>query len=97
MIGGKVATPSLRFFLPLRARVYFNDMEKKKSDKSPGQEYIKYTGLGFEILAYILLFVGMGYGLDKWLDTKPWFTLFLSLFGCGAAMYQIVKKLGNIK
>lgn len=60
--------------------------------KSPLKDYVKYTGLGFEILACILLFVGAGYGLDKWLETeKPWFMLGLSVLGCVMAIYLAIR------
>ena len=65
-------------------------MNKKKR---PNNEYLKYTGLGFEFLACILLFVGAGYGLDQWLETEqPWFLMSLSLAGCGIALYLLVRK-----
>ena len=70
-------------------------MTKKK--KSPNKEYLMYAGLGFEILACILLFVGAGYALDKWMENeKPWFLLFLSLIGCALAIYLLVAKFNRM-
>ena len=64
--------------------------------KKPTNNYMKYTSLGFEFLACILLFVGIGYGLDSWVETeRPWFMLVFSLLGCGAAIYLLVRKIGN--
>ncbi|MEZ4772067.1 MAG: AtpZ/AtpI family protein [Bacteroidia bacterium] len=64
-----------------------------KDKRSPYQEYLRYTGLGFEILACILLFVGAGYGLDTWAGTeKPWFMLVLSIAGCAAAIFLAIRK-----
>ena len=63
----------------------------KKSD--PTKEYLRYTSLGFEVLASILLFVGLGYKLDQWLETEqPWFLLGCSLMGCGVAMYLLISR-----
>ncbi|TAE49622.1 MAG: AtpZ/AtpI family protein [Bacteroidetes bacterium] len=63
---------------------------------SPRNEYLKYAGLGFEILACVLLFVGAGYGLDRLAGTaKPWFLLTFSLIGCAAALFLIIRKFGN--
>ncbi|GAB4410038.1 MAG: hypothetical protein OHK0039_14150 [Bacteroidia bacterium] len=63
--------------------------EKKRKEM---RDWIRYTGLGFEILACILIFAGLGYGLDRWLQTdKPWFLLGLSLTGCAAAMYLMIR------
>jgi len=66
----------------------------KKSN--PAKEYLKYSSLGLEVLASILIFVGLGYGLDKWLATeKPWFLLFCSLFGCFLAIYLLVRRFSD--
>ena len=66
--------------------------------ESPFKQYVKYTGAGFEILAYILIFVAIGYGLDYYLQTEiPWFTLIFSLLGCAAAIYKVIQRFGNIK
>lgn len=70
-------------------------MKKKKNSL---HDYIKYTSLGFEFLACILIFIGIGYGLDQWADTqRPWFLLVFSLLGCAAALYLLIRKLGNPK
>lgn len=69
----------------------------KEKEKSSRNEYLRYTGLGFEILACILLFVGLGYKLDQWQATeKPWFTLSLSLVGCGLAIYLMIRQLNKL-
>ncbi|MEZ4825988.1 MAG: AtpZ/AtpI family protein [Bacteroidia bacterium] len=63
-----------------------------KDNRSPYKEYLKYTGLGFEILACILLFAGAGYGLDVWIGTeKPWFLLLLSVIGIVAAIFLAIR------
>ncbi|MDX1906941.1 MAG: AtpZ/AtpI family protein [Bacteroidia bacterium] len=60
------------------------------------REYLRYMTAGFEVIACIMIFAGAGYGLDRWLQTeKPWFLLFLSLLGCAAALYLLIRKLGN--
>ncbi|MEM7372871.1 MAG: AtpZ/AtpI family protein [Bacteroidota bacterium] len=65
----------------------------KSQKKRPLPDYLRYTGLGFEFLACILLFVGAGYALDNWLETeKPWFMLVFSLLGSAAAIYLVVRK-----
>ncbi|MEM6764514.1 MAG: AtpZ/AtpI family protein [Bacteroidota bacterium] len=64
------------------------------ADKKPVHNYIKYAGLGFEILACLLIFCGIGYALDSWQETeKPWFLLTFSLLGCAAALYLMIKSL----
>lgn len=66
------------------------------SGKPPLADYLRYAGLGIEILACILVFAGGGYGLDRLMATsKPWFLLLFSLLGCAAAVYLMVRALGN--
>ncbi len=38
-------------------------------------------GRGFEVAAIPALFGLIGFGLDSWLGTRPWFTAGLLLFG----------------
>ncbi|PLX73490.1 MAG: magnesium transporter [Desulfuromonas sp.] len=39
------------------------------------------SSLGIAMVASILIGLYIGYQLDKWLDTSPWFTLIFLLFG----------------
>ncbi len=69
----------------------------KKSRKA-AKEYLRYAGMGFEILVALLLCVGAGYGLDQYVRTeKPWFTLGFSLLGCGVAIYLMIRSLDKSK
>ncbi|WP_143520136.1 AtpZ/AtpI family protein [Reichenbachiella sp. 5M10] len=55
---------------------------------------MKYTGLAFEMLAFILLGVMGGYKLDEYLDMKnPIFTIILSLFGVVGSLVNLIRKL----
>ena len=67
--------------------------------KPPLNNYIKYSGLGFQMLAAILLGVLGGMQLDKRLrqpDDFPLFTVIGSLLGVFIALYiplkQLIKK-----
>ncbi|MEM6260889.1 MAG: AtpZ/AtpI family protein [Bacteroidota bacterium] len=65
---------------------------------SPFGPYLKYTTLGLEMLACVLVGAGGGYMLDQKFETeKPWFVLGLSLFGCATAIYLMVKTMGGNK
>ena len=56
------------------------------------KNYMRYAGLGFEILACIFVFAGLGYWLDnKYQTEKPWFLLTFALLGCGVAIYLMVR------
>ncbi|HMX03252.1 MAG TPA: AtpZ/AtpI family protein [Chitinophagales bacterium] len=52
---------------------------------------MKYSGMAFQLFAGIFLGVWGGIKLDAWLNTKPWFTVILSLFGIAAGMYSVLK------
>ncbi len=70
--------------------------DPRNDRRKPMDDYIKYAGLGFEILVCMLLFVGGGYALDQWLEPeKPWFTLGLSLLGCVVAIYLMLRSIGR--
>lgn len=56
--------------------------------------YMKYAGLGIEILASMLFCVGIGYALDKHFEPeKPWFTLCFSLLGCVIVIYIMIRSI----
>ncbi|WP_409286228.1 AtpZ/AtpI family protein [Pontibacter sp. G13] len=65
--------------------------------KNPLRDYIRYAGLGFELLACMLVFIGIGYGLDVWTETeKPWFLLGFALAGSAASIYLLVRNVGRM-
>lgn len=49
------------------------------------------TGLGFEIAVPIALGVYLGYRLDRWLDSSPWFLVIGSLLGMVVGFYGFFK------
>jgi F0F1-type ATP synthase assembly protein I len=66
----------------------------KKSSQS--NNYLKYSGLAFQLLAAIGVCGWLGYKLDSYLEIK--FPAFLLLFGFlafGGMMYQIYRSINN--
>ena len=70
-----------------------------QKDKSAGRE-ARRLSLGLMIpttfTASIVVGVGIGYGLDKWLGTAPWLTLLFLGFGIAAGvreMLSVLKKM----
>ncbi len=58
--------------------------------------YLKYAGLGFQMLVIIGGLTYLGHYLDqKWGFSTPWMTVILSLFGVFASIYQIIKQLSK--
>jgi len=70
-------------------------MKTKKKYKDPEKDQpnyaVKYAGIGFQMLAIILIGVFGGIYLDKWLHTKNIFTLILSLISVVAAIFVAIK------
>ena len=60
-------------------------------DKKPVNNALKYTGLGFQMLAVIGLSVFFGIKLDQWLHTKQIFTIILSMIGVIAGIWLAIK------
>lgn len=57
-------------------------------------EYIKYSGLAFQMAALILLGYWLGGKLDKWLDLSiPIFTIILILVFLSLSFYSLIKSL----
>lgn len=46
--------------------------------------------MGVELLTAVLLWGGIGYGLDRWLGTSPWFFVIGVLGGNAARLYIIL-------
>ena len=66
----------------------------KKKQPDDSKAYMRYAGMGTQMLVIIGLGVFGGFKLDKWLELKiPVFTLILSLLSVAAAIYLSVKDL----
>jgi len=70
--------------------------DPKKPIKSNGgglNDYARYSGMAFEMVAIILAGVFGGTKLDELADTKPLFTVVLSLISVTAAIYIVIRDL----
>ena len=72
-------------------------MKDETPIKKPNNDYLRYSGLGFQLASTIGVGVFIGVELDKWLKTsKPWFTIACSLLflvvGFYAAFKDLLKK-----
>lgn len=66
-------------------------MSSKKHDNL--QSYAKYSALGLELVATVLVFVFGGVKLDELVDCRvPVFTLVLTAVGLFASMYILIRK-----
>lgn len=64
----------------------------RKKDKENVEGYAKYSGIAFQMLASIGLFVWLGTYLDKKMQTsQPYWTIGLTLMAVVASMVSIIK------
>jgi len=95
--GGRVGErpPDIdRFALPgLRPRGIFarvaSDPENSPVGRGFGAGYA-IVGAGFQFAFAILFFLGAGYMLDRWLHTRPVFTLLGVAVGLAAGFYAFI-------
>jgi F0F1-type ATP synthase assembly protein I len=68
--------------------------KKNKNDqKKPLDSFIRYSASAIQMGAAIAICAYGGVKLDEWLNTGPWFTVGLSLFGVFAGLYLVLKDL----
>jgi F0F1-type ATP synthase assembly protein I len=66
---------------------------KQTSGEDSGPSAATYAGLGFQLLASILIFLYAGQWLDRRFGTKGILTVAGVLFGAGAAFYSMYRRL----
>jgi hypothetical protein len=70
------------------------DKDGKEEASQQASTFIKYSGIGFQMLATIGLGVWGGLKLDEWQDNKnPIWTIVLSLTAIGASLYLFIRGL----
>jgi F0F1-type ATP synthase assembly protein I len=69
-----------------------NPKENNRKDSGPNS-FVRYSGLGFQMIAIILLFYWAGTKLDERSGTeKPVYTAILTLLGVFAGLYIVLKE-----
>jgi len=67
-----------------------------ENEKGNRTNFVKYTGLGFQMLATIGICAFAGYKIDEYRDSeKLIFTALLGLLGVVASLYQVVRQLNS--
>lgn len=67
---------------------------KRKNQKSTFDNFIRYSSLGFEMMAIIGIFTFAGYKIDQWMENDfKGFTLGLMVFSVIAAIIHGTKNL----
>jgi len=71
-------------------------MTGPKEKRSSINNFLKYSGLGFQMLATIGLFTFVGYKLDEHQQNEtPVLTAILGLIGVVISLYQVVRQLNK--
>lgn len=69
-----------------------NQPNDAHSGGQPGMSGIGWAlRIGVEMVSALVVGVGIGLGLDWWLDTKPWFLVVFFLLGSAAAMLNVYR------
>lgn len=63
-------------------------MGKKKSNY---YQYMHFSAIGIELAASIAVGAFIGYWMDIWLDTSPWFLIFWVLCGIFAGFRSLIR------
>jgi ATP synthase protein I len=69
-------------------------------NKKPYKQILRFSSIGLEMGLSVAIGVGIGYLLDSYLDTKPWFLLIFFFVGVAAAflsLFSLMKKFDQDK
>ncbi len=65
-----------------------------RKNKNKFDAFIRYSSLGFEMMAMIVVGTFLGYKIDQWLENNfKWFTLVLMVFSVIGSVIYFVRKL----
>lgn len=72
------------------------DPEKDKDRRNQINNYVKYSGLGFQMVGIIGIFAFIGYKIDLSSAHKTeWVTAIMSLVGVLISLYLVIRSLKN--
>jgi ATP synthase protein I len=72
----------------------------EKENKRLYKQLLRYSSIGLEMGFSVAIGLGIGYLLDYYLDTKPWFLLIFFFVGIVAAfcgLFSMIKNIGQDK
>ncbi len=76
--------------------------QEKGGKRSSGPEDDPRSGLGLamrigvELVAALIIGAGLGYLLDRWLDTAPWLLVVFFLLGAAAGMMNVYRVMAGM-
>ena len=76
--------------LTKRIEKALNKEEKQKTENNSNQTLINaFSRVAAELLAGLLIGAGIGWTIDKWLNTSPWFLIIFFLLGGAAGILNL--------
>jgi ATP synthase protein I len=66
-------------------------------DLSALRQLARLSTIGVSLVAATAMGLLIGYGLDRWLGTRPWLTMLFALFGIAAGFLNLFRDLGLIR
>jgi ATP synthase protein I len=75
------------------------EAKRRKTKAAPadqGQGLAFALRIGVEIVAALIVGVAIGYFLDQWLGTKPWFLLLFFILGAAAGFMNVFRVVGGM-
>lgn len=73
-----------------------DEPKESNDDDSPGNNYVKFSGLGFQMIAIIGAFTYAGYKIDQSANhTTKWVTAVMALAGVFISLYLIIRSVKN--
>ena len=68
------------------------------SDDEPSvlRQLARLSTIGISLVAATAIGLLIGYGLDWWLNTRPWLTMVFALFGIAAGFLNLFRDVGLI-
>ena len=66
-------------------------MTDRQDRKAFFQELAKYSALGLEMALSVVIGMGIGYYLDRWLGTGPWLTVVWIALGFAAGVRSLYR------
>ena len=69
-----------------------NEQNENPGNNKPTNNYVKFTGVGFQMIAIIGMFTYAGYKIDQAANHKTqWVTAILSLTGVFISLYVVIR------
>ncbi|MEM1358622.1 MAG: AtpZ/AtpI family protein [Bacteroidota bacterium] len=65
--------------------------EDKEEIRKSSRKWLKYSGMGFQMIIIILVFTYAGVYLDEYMGWAPYGTMVLSLIGVASGLYVALR------